>query len=200
MDKAIAKAENSKMAFTNDDGEKVAKANDGKYYKETDIKNGNAVKDAKEVKGSEIKTSLVNKDGSTKQPARLGNVAAGTSKTDAVNVAQLEEVRNEVNGNVDEVARGVQNNSKRIDRLERSYKKGVANAVATAGVKFQEINTNEITVGAAVGYYRDQGAVAVGVEGAPTEDLRIHGTISATPGPKPEAAAAIGFSWKFKVR
>ncbi len=200
MDKAVAKASSSKLAFTDEQGNRVTETADGKYYKESDVVGGNVKADAKEVKDSEIKTSLVDKKGSTTKPARLGNVAAGTQKTDAVNVEQLEQVRNEVYADLSGVAQEVRHNSDKINRIERSYKKGVANAMATAGVKFQEIDVNEITVGAAVGYYKDQGAVAVGVEGAPTRNLRIHGTISATPGPRPEAAASVGFSWKFKYR
>ena len=193
LDKAMEKAGDSKLTFTDNDGNKVAQASNGKFYKKSDIENGKPKANAKEVKDEEIKSSLVDKKGSTKNPTRLGNVAAGQKSTDAVNVGQLEAVRNEVNEKV-------QNNTRRINKIERSYKKGVANAVATAGVKFQEINTNEVTIGAAVGYYEDQGAVAVGIQGAPTENLRIHGTISATPGPEPEAAASVGFSWKFKIR
>ena len=193
LDKAMEKAGDSKLTFTDNDGNKVAQASNGKFYKKSDIENGKPKANAKEVKDKEIKSSLVDKKGSTKNPTRLGNVAAGQKSTDAVNVGQLEAVRNEVNEKV-------QNNTRRINKIERSYKKGVANAVATAGVKFQEINTNEVTIGAAVGYYEDQGAVAVGIQGAPTENLRIHGTISATPGPEPEAAASVGFSWKFKIR
>ena len=200
MDKAVAKASSSKLAFTDEQGNRVTETADGKYYKESDVVGGNVKADAKEVKDSEIKTSLVDKKGSTTKPARLGNVAAGTQRTDAVNVEQLEQVRNEVYADLSGVAQEVRHNSDKINRIERSYKKGVANAMATAGVKFQEIDVNEITVGAAVGYYKDQGAVAVGVEGAPTRNLRIHGTISATPGPRPEAAASVGFSWKFKYR
>ena len=192
LDKAIK--DNAKLVVTDSNGEKVEKLRNGKYYREKDIKNGKLTRASEEVTETKVSLSHNNK------PTKLGNVAAGRDKHDAVNVAQLEQVRSEVYQNLGTVADGVNNNSRRLDRLEKSHRRGVANAIATAGVKFQHIEKNEFSIGAAVGYYEDQGAVAIGIQGAPSENLRVHGTISASPGRDPESAVSLGFSLKFKVR
>lgn len=93
-----------------------------------------------------------------------------------------------------------QNINNRIDDLDHSTRRGIAGAMAQAGVKFQEQGVNQVVVGAAASFYRGQGAVAVGVQGAPTENTRVHTTVSATPGRNTNAAITVGGSWKFNIK
>ncbi|MDD7410821.1 YadA-like family protein [Fusobacterium gastrosuis] len=128
----------------------------------------------------------ITKDGLNNGGNKITNVAAGTDGTDGVNVSQLRGMEQNINN--------------RIDDLDHSTRRGIAGAMAQAGVKFQEQGVNQVVVGAAASFYRGQGAVAVGVQGAPTENTRVHTTVSATPGRNTNAAITVGGSWKFNIK
>uniref|UniRef100_Q0I274 Uncharacterized protein n=1 Tax=Histophilus somni (strain 129Pt) TaxID=205914 RepID=Q0I274_HISS1 len=74
---ALRDGEAGTVVFTDDKGERLVKAKDGKYYKKEDIKDdGITPKDVKnEVKNPQL--SLVNHEGNTTIPTVLGNVASG---------------------------------------------------------------------------------------------------------------------------
>ena len=94
----------------------------------------------------------------------------------------------------------VEANSERISQLSHRLNKGLAASAAMAGIEFLDINENEITYGVAVGAYRGEQAVAIGLQGAPTQNTRIHGKASVTTGKDPDAMVSIGASWKFNFR
>ena len=84
---------NGPVVYTNAAGDKVIKANDGNYYKASDVDaNGNPLPGAVAVNPTDINHSLLNADGTTTNPSKLTNIADGlispTSK-DAVNGSQL---------------------------------------------------------------------------------------------------------------
>ena len=84
---------NGPVVYTNAAGDKVVKANDGNYYKASDVDaNGNPLPGAVAVNPTDINHSLLNADGTTTNPSKLTNIADGlispTSK-DAINGSQL---------------------------------------------------------------------------------------------------------------
>ena len=84
---------NGPVVYTNAAGDKVVKANDGNYYKASDVDaNGNPLPGAVAINPTDINHSLLNADGTTTNPSKLTNIADGlispTSK-DAINGSQL---------------------------------------------------------------------------------------------------------------
>ncbi len=118
---------------------------------------------------------------------RITNVAAGEAPTDAVNVSQLNEVKG-----------AVQQNAQRIDKMNGEMRRGLASAAAMSGLEFMEIGINQGTVAAAVGGWKGTQAVAVGIQGAPTENVRINGKVSVAPGYKQvDTMYSVGASYRF---
>ena len=61
-----------------------------------------------------------------------------------------------------------------------------------------EIGINQGTVAAAVGGWKGTQAVAVGIQGAPTENVRINGKVSVAPGYKQvDTMYSVGASYRF---
>lgn len=132
------------------------------------------------------KTSLTS-NGLNNGGNRITNVAAGEAPTDAVNVSQLNEVKG-----------AVQQNAQRIDKMNGEMRRGLASAAAMAGLEFMEIGINQGTVAAAVGGWKGTQAVAVGIQGAPTENVRINGKVSVAPGYKQvDTMYSVGASYRF---
>lgn len=132
------------------------------------------------------KTSLTSK-GLDNGGNRITNVAAGEAPTDAVNVSQLNEVKG-----------AVQQNAQRIDKMNGEMRRGLASAAAMSGLEFMEIGVNQGTVAAAVGGWKGTQAVAVGIQGAPTENVRINGKVSVAPGYKQvDTMYSVGASYRF---
>ncbi|TFI33950.1 YadA-like family protein, partial [Histophilus somni] len=73
---ALRNGEVGTVVFTDDKGERLVKANDGKYYKAGDVNNDGSVKSDKSVVDNP-QLSLVNTGGETDKPVVLGNVASG---------------------------------------------------------------------------------------------------------------------------
>ena len=125
---------------------------------------------------------------------QIHGVKAGTANTDAVNVSQLKEVENKVNGNskrIDTNENRINDLSNKINdvgrnALERAnhytdlqVNKGVAKASALAGLKFLDYNPKDKwSFAASVGHYRNANAVAVGAAYQPNENTMIHGGIT----------------------
>src|SRR3712207_7434323 len=65
--------------------------------------------------------------------------------------------------------------------MDGDMRRGFANAAAMSTLKFMEIGMNQATVGAAIGTYKGNQAVAVGVQTAPTENVRVHANVSIAP-------------------
>ena len=96
---ALRNGEAGSVVYTDADGKRLVKANDGKYYLAKDVdEDGNKVGAAKPVEGDKLKASVVNPDGST-NPTTLSNlkdgkIAAGSK--DAVTGNQLHAAKAEV--------------------------------------------------------------------------------------------------------
>ena len=72
---ALRNGEAGSAVFTNSQGERVIKGNDGKYYKPEDLEANGAPKQGKEgIENPELRT--VNADGTTTKPVTLNNVAS----------------------------------------------------------------------------------------------------------------------------
>ncbi|EHO18439.1 hypothetical protein HMPREF9466_02396 [Fusobacterium necrophorum subsp. funduliforme 1_1_36S] len=76
----------------------------------------------------------------------------------------------------------------------------MANAAAMSGVEFMDIGVNQATVAAAVGGYKGTQAVAVGVQGAPTENIRINAKMALTPGSHVESMYSVGAAYRFNFK
>ena len=87
---ALRNGEAGTMVYTNKDGDRLVKGNDGKYYLAADVNADGTTKAG--AAAQETKLSAVNSDGSTTAPTQIGNVADGVAKNDAVNKGQLDEV------------------------------------------------------------------------------------------------------------
>lgn len=92
---AISKGELSHVVVTDADGNKLVKI-EGKYYKTEDVEQ-NEKKELKPKTGATevkegIRLSAVNPTGDMKKETVLGNIAAGSKDTDAVNVSQLKKL------------------------------------------------------------------------------------------------------------
>ncbi|RXZ70542.1 hypothetical protein EPT53_03360 [Fusobacterium necrophorum] len=144
--------------------------------------------------GKEIKLSNKGLDNGGN---KITNVAAGTESNDAVNVGQLNEVKEVINNH----ATAISNNTKRIEKMHGDMRRGFANAAAMSTLKFMEIGMNQATVGAAIGTYKGNQAVAVGVQTAPTENVRVHANVSIAPSREQvDTMAGIGASWRFNLK
>ena len=96
---ALRNGEAGSVVYTDADGKRLVKANDGKYYLAKDVgEDGNKVGAAKPVEGDNLKASVVNPEGTT-NPTTLSNlkdgkVAAGSK--DAVTGNQLHTTKDEI--------------------------------------------------------------------------------------------------------
>ncbi|CAL7916003.1 Hep/Hag repeat protein [Fusobacterium necrophorum subsp. funduliforme] len=146
------------------------------------IDGGSLVFEGKNGKKTSLTSNGLNNGGN-----RITNVAAGEAATDAVNVSQLNEVKG-----------AVQQNAQRIDKMNGEMRRGLASAAAMSGLEFMEIGINQGTVAAAVGGWKGTQAVAVGIQGAPTENVRINGKVSVAPGYKQvDTMYSVGASYRF---
>ena len=102
---ALRNGEAGSVVYTNDAGDRVVKAKDGKYYKADEVKADGTVKTAEENNGKvpeEVKTPqarVVNPNGKTTVPTTLSNVADGKVAADskeAVNGGQLNTVKSDL--------------------------------------------------------------------------------------------------------
>ena len=102
---ALRNGEAGSVVYTNDAGDRVVKAKDGKYYKADEVKADGTVKTAEENKGKapeEVKTPqarVVNPNGETTAPTTLSNIADGkvaADSKDAINGGQLNTVKSDL--------------------------------------------------------------------------------------------------------
>ena len=102
---ALRNGEAGSVVYTNDAGDRVVKAKDGKYYKADEVKADGTVKTAEENKGKkpeEVTTPqarVVNPNGETTVPTTLSNIADGkvaANSKDAVNGGQLHTVKSDL--------------------------------------------------------------------------------------------------------
>ena len=105
---------NGPVVYTNATGDKIIKANDGNYYKASDVDaNGNPLPSAVAVNPSDIQHSLLNADGgSTTNPSKLNNVGKGLispASTQAINGSQLNNLGTQLGLTVDPSGTGFSN-------------------------------------------------------------------------------------------
>ena len=102
---ALRNGEAGSVVYTNDAGDRVVKAKDGKYYKADEVKADGTVKTAEENNGKAPKVvenpqaRVVNGNGETTVPTTLSNVADGkvaANSKDAVNGGQLHTVKSDL--------------------------------------------------------------------------------------------------------
>lgn len=115
---------------------------------------------------------------------QITSVAAGTNDTDAVNVSQLNQVKNDQ-----------QNIYNKIDRLDDEIDRVGTGAAALAALHPLDFDADEkLDFSTGVGHYRGQNAVAVGAFYRPSEDTMI--SVAGTVG-NGSPMMNVGFSWKF---
>lgn len=138
--------------------------------------------------------TYITKDGLDANKQKIVNVADGIiakDSKDAVNGGQIHNIVQDINNSIHQT-------NHRIDKLDDRMHRGLANSAAMATLEFMEIGINQATVGAAVGAYRGNQAVAVGVQAAPTENTRVHVKVSVAPSrDNTETMAGVGASWRF---
>ena len=102
---ALRNGEAGSVVYTNDAGDRVVKAKDGKYYKADEVKADGTVKTAEENNGKAPKivenpqARVVNGNGETTVPTTLSNIADGKVAADskeAVNGGQLNTVKSDL--------------------------------------------------------------------------------------------------------
>ena len=102
---ALRNGEAGSVVYTNDAGDRVVKAKDGKYYKADEVKADGTVKTAEENNGKAPKVvenpqaRVVNGNGETTVPTTLSNIADGkvaANSKDAVNGGQLYTAKSEI--------------------------------------------------------------------------------------------------------
>ena len=136
----------------------------------------------------------ITKEGLNANNQKIVNVADGIiakDSKDAVNGGQIHNIVQDINNSIHQT-------NHRIDKLDDKVNRGLANSAAMATLEFLEIGINQAAVGAAVGTYRGNQAVAVGVQTAPTENTRLHAKVSVAPSrSNTETMAGVGASWRF---
>ena len=102
---ALRNGEAGSVVYTNEAGDRVVKAKDGKYYKADEVKDDGTVKTAAENNNKEPQAvdnpqaRVVNGNGDTKAPTTLSNIADGkvaANSKEAVNGGQLHTVKSDL--------------------------------------------------------------------------------------------------------
>ena len=102
---ALRNGEAGSVVYTNEAGDRVVKAKDGKYYKADEVKADGTVKTADENNGKapealdNPQARVVNGNGDTKTPTTLSNIADGkvaANSKEAVNGGQLHTVKSDL--------------------------------------------------------------------------------------------------------
>ncbi|KDN14315.1 ESPR-type extended signal peptide-containing protein [Snodgrassella communis] len=122
---------------------------------------------------------------------QITGVAAGTADTDAVNVAQLKGVNNQIN-NINKYVNKV---NERLQRTERRAYSGTALAMALSGAYLPSLNAGEQAVGVGVGNYRGYTAVGANYKAISNSGNIGWGAGVSTTGKEVGFNAGIGFKW-----
>lgn len=85
---------------------------------------------------------------------------------------RLRSLNNETN--IKQLQADVSRNSYNIDVLRKEHRQGIAQMAAMASVDFGNVKARTIKVGAAVGHYKNQSAIAVGAAIAPNDRWLIN--------------------------
>ncbi|MBR8750032.1 hypothetical protein IX317_001713 [Fusobacterium sp. DD29] len=178
------------VQFTDKDGRDVVKVGNNFHI----VKNG--VVSSTTIAAKDIYTRMVNPDGTTTTPTKLGNVAPGKvapGSTDAVNGSQLYETQQMIVNN-----NGLaQQNARQIRELRSDLNNGMAQMAAMSSVEFTGVAPHKMRVAAGIGAYRGARAVAVGVGYSPQEAFLINAKWSTPTNTCRGSAVGIGASYEF---
>ena len=105
---------------------------------------------------------------------QITSVAAGTNDTDAVNVAQLKLLRNNVGGDITNIQNNIININGNIARLDKRVNRGVAGAAALAALHPLDFDPDaKWDFAAGYGHYHNGNAAALGAFYRPDEDVQL---------------------------
>ena len=105
---------------------------------------------------------------------QITSVAAGTNDTDAVNVAQLKLLRNNVGGDITNIQNNIININGNIARLDKRVNRGVAGAAALAALHPLDFDPDaKWDFAAGYGHYHNSNAAALGAFYRPNEDVQL---------------------------
>lgn len=107
---------------------------------------------------------------------------------------------NKLANEVEKQEKAIAANSSAIKHLDKKVNKGTSMLVAMSNVDFQNVNTGEVAVGAGVGHYVGDQAVAVGVAYGVNDDLKVHAKWSGVAGDPHYNAIGGGVTYKFRTR
>lgn len=105
---------------------------------------------------------------------QITSVAAGTNDTDAVNVAQLKLLRNNVGGDITNIQNNITNINGNIARLDKRVNRGVAGAAALAALHPLDFDPDaKWDFAAGYGHYHNGNAAALGAFYRPNEEVQL---------------------------
>jgi autotransporter adhesin len=126
--------------------------------------------------------------------AVVSNVGNGVADTDAVNVSQLNAMQGSSNNFANEIGARFNAVDRRIDSVEEVANAGVASVAALAAIPAPAYG-KRFSVGAGLGNYSSESAVAVGFRAAITESTSITAGVSRNTASKTAANLGVGYSW-----
>lgn len=95
---------------------------------------------------------------------------------------------------------GIEANASAIKHLDSKLNKTTAMMTAMNNVDFQDVNAGEVAIGAGVGHFVGNQAVAVGVAYGVNDDLKVHAKLSGVAGDAHYNAIGGGVTYKFRTR
>ena len=105
---------------------------------------------------------------------QITSVAAGTNDTDAVNVAQLKLLRNNVSGDITNIQNNITNINSNMARLDKRINRGVAGSAALAALHPLDFDPDaKWDFAAGYGHYHNGNAAALGAFYRPNEDVQL---------------------------
>lgn len=130
--------------------------------------------------------------------AVVSNVDNGVADTDGVNVRQLNSMQGTSNAALNNYANGVDSRfnavDRRIDKVEELAYGGIASVAALAAIPSPAYG-KRFSVGAGLGNYSSESAVAVGFRAAITESTSVTAGVSRNTASKTAANLGVGYSW-----
>lgn len=128
----------------------------------------------------------------------VSNVGDGVADTDGVNVRQLNSMQGASGAALNNFANEVDSRfnavDRRIDKVEEVAYAGIASVAALAAIPSPAYG-KRFSVGAGLGNYSSESAVAVGFRAALTESTSLTAGVSRNTASKTAANLGVGYSW-----
>lgn len=128
----------------------------------------------------------------------VSNVGNGVADSDAVNVSQLNAMQGASGAALNNFANEVDTRfnavDRRIDKVEEVAYAGIASVAALAAIP-APAHGKRFSVGAGLGNYASESAVAVGFRAAITESTSVTAGVSRNTASKTAANLGVGYSW-----